>query len=179
MKHGLSSSPDEARGSAHADHKTVGKVRTELEATGDIPQLTETVGGDGKSRKKPIHWQKRVHPEVAYPAANRGVTARTIIEEREGNPGSDADASADELDVPENPENFMIALLARLEEAHRMSKEADYLAKAMVGDPERFKRAFKKTSPEQLFKAARLVSEGWSEVAKTIAPPEQTKAAAA
>jgi hypothetical protein len=36
-----------------ADDKTVGKVRTELEATAEIPQLEKTVGGDGKSRSKP------------------------------------------------------------------------------------------------------------------------------
>jgi hypothetical protein len=34
-----------------ADHKTVAKVRAEKEATGEIPQLTKTVGKDGKSRK--------------------------------------------------------------------------------------------------------------------------------
>jgi hypothetical protein len=32
------------------DHKTVAKVRGELEATGEIPQLTETVGADGRAR---------------------------------------------------------------------------------------------------------------------------------
>jgi ParB-like chromosome segregation protein Spo0J len=36
---------------AKLDHKTVGKVRTELEATGEIPQLAETTGADGKKRK--------------------------------------------------------------------------------------------------------------------------------
>jgi protein gp37 len=35
-----------------ADHKTVGHVRRELEATGEIPQLTETVGADGKTRSR-------------------------------------------------------------------------------------------------------------------------------
>jgi hypothetical protein len=34
------------------DHKTVGKTRTRLEATGEIPQLKKTVGADGKSRSK-------------------------------------------------------------------------------------------------------------------------------
>jgi len=35
---------------AKVDHKTVGAVRTKLEATGEIPQLKETVGADGKKR---------------------------------------------------------------------------------------------------------------------------------
>ena len=35
---------------ARVDHKTVGTVRTKLEATGEIPQLKETVGADGKKR---------------------------------------------------------------------------------------------------------------------------------
>jgi hypothetical protein len=35
------------------DHKTVGKTRSKLEATGEIPQLKKTVGADGKSRSKP------------------------------------------------------------------------------------------------------------------------------
>jgi hypothetical protein len=35
------------------DDKTVAKVRTELEATADIPQLEKTVGRDGKAR--PAH----------------------------------------------------------------------------------------------------------------------------
>ena len=53
------------------------------------------LGADGKTRKKPIHWQQRVHPSVAYPAAAHGVTASTFIEAREQN---------DPLVVP-NPEN--------------------------------------------------------------------------
>jgi hypothetical protein len=34
-----------------ADHKTVGAVRKEKEATGEIPQLEKKVGADGKARK--------------------------------------------------------------------------------------------------------------------------------
>jgi hypothetical protein len=36
---------------AKVDNKTVGKVREKLEATEEIPQLTETTGKDGKRRK--------------------------------------------------------------------------------------------------------------------------------
>jgi hypothetical protein len=35
------------------DHKTVASVRAEKVATGEIPQLTQTVGKDGKARKPP------------------------------------------------------------------------------------------------------------------------------
>lgn len=33
---------------AHVDHKTVGSIRKELEAAGEIPQITKRTGGDGK-----------------------------------------------------------------------------------------------------------------------------------
>jgi hypothetical protein len=36
-----------------ASHVTVGAVRSEMEATGQIDQLTKTVGKDGKTRKQP------------------------------------------------------------------------------------------------------------------------------
>ncbi len=36
------------------EHKTVQSVRTESEATGEIPQLDKTVRADGKERRKPI-----------------------------------------------------------------------------------------------------------------------------
>jgi hypothetical protein len=35
------------------DHKTVGVIRVELVATGEIPQLKATTGKDGKTRKRP------------------------------------------------------------------------------------------------------------------------------
>lgn len=38
---------------AKVDHKTVGAVRREAEATGEIPQLDKTTGKDGKTRAKP------------------------------------------------------------------------------------------------------------------------------
>jgi hypothetical protein len=38
---------------AKADHKTVARIRTEKESTGEIPQLQKTIGADGKARKQP------------------------------------------------------------------------------------------------------------------------------
>jgi hypothetical protein len=81
------------------DHKTVAARRSELESTGDIPQLEKTVGADGKARKKPIHWQQRVHPDVAYEADRRGVTARAIIEQKHP---SDVSFDYDPKDDPES-----------------------------------------------------------------------------
>lgn len=49
-----------------ADHKTVAAVRRDREATGEIPRLKKTVGADGKARKQPVHWQRRVHPSAIY-----------------------------------------------------------------------------------------------------------------
>jgi hypothetical protein len=44
-----------------ADDKTVGKVRRELEATAEIPQLETTTGRDGKARKQPA--KRAVQPK--------------------------------------------------------------------------------------------------------------------
>jgi hypothetical protein len=60
----------------------VGKAREELSTAGQLEDKPR-IGLDGKERKKPIHWSKRVHPSVVYPAAAHGVTARTFIEARE------------------------------------------------------------------------------------------------
>jgi ParB-like nuclease domain len=49
-----------------ADHKTVGSVRAEKEATGEIPQLEKITGKDGKSR--PTTVKKRKAATAAKPA---------------------------------------------------------------------------------------------------------------
>jgi ParB-like chromosome segregation protein Spo0J len=43
---------------AKTDHKTVAKVRTEKESTGEIPQLAKTVGTDGRSRTTKLKAKK-------------------------------------------------------------------------------------------------------------------------
>jgi len=55
-----------------ADDKTVGSVRRELEATAEIPQLTKTIGKDGKARQQPAR----------KPAAPRAKAGLTIDEAR-------------------------------------------------------------------------------------------------
>jgi hypothetical protein len=56
-------------GQVKADDKTVGKVRRELEATAEIPQLEATTGKDGKARKQPI--KKKRHDVDDYLADKR------------------------------------------------------------------------------------------------------------
>jgi hypothetical protein len=46
-----------------ADDKTVAKVRSELEATSEIPRLEKTVGADGKRRARPL--KGRAKPKAA------------------------------------------------------------------------------------------------------------------
>ncbi len=53
------------------DHKMVGSVRTNLEATGEIPQLEKTVGKDGKSRKQPAPKAVSVKPPPPPTPAQR------------------------------------------------------------------------------------------------------------
>jgi len=65
-----------------ASPTTVGKAREELSTTGQLEDKPR-VGLDGRERKKPIHWSKRIHPSVVYPAAAHGVTASAFIEARE------------------------------------------------------------------------------------------------
>jgi hypothetical protein len=68
-------------------------------------------------------------------------------------------AKADEeLDVPENPENYEIAFALRAEEADRLSRELEYLGKHMIADPARL-------TPDEIIKVVRTVAEAWSTVA--------------
>ena len=51
------------------DHKTVAAKREKLEATGEIPQLKERVGGDGKARTRPAEKPQRA-PISTKPATS-------------------------------------------------------------------------------------------------------------
>ena len=70
---------------AKASHVTVGAVRTELESTGQIDQLTETKGADGKSRKrKPKGKSGAKGKAITYQEVVDGKTARNayhVLEE--------------------------------------------------------------------------------------------------
>jgi hypothetical protein len=56
----------------NVDHKTVGKTRSKLEATGEIPQLEKTVGSDGKSRSKSKRSAKPAAPPKSIIELDRG-----------------------------------------------------------------------------------------------------------
>jgi hypothetical protein len=58
-----------------ADDKTVANVRTELEATADIPQLTKTTGADGKQRKQ----RKQLSPDEVHERSKRRATKAAAI----------------------------------------------------------------------------------------------------
>jgi hypothetical protein len=69
------------------DHKTVGKTRSKLEATGEIPQLKKTVGADGKSRPKikkkpkksvPTDADHHKVPPVTVPGLTADEVARAV-----------------------------------------------------------------------------------------------------
>jgi hypothetical protein len=65
------------------DHKTVAAVRTEKVATGEIPQLTKTVGKDGKTRKartKPDAWEYKTGTATACYTAGDGAQIYKVEE---------------------------------------------------------------------------------------------------
>jgi hypothetical protein len=65
-----------------ADHKTVGSVRDNLKATGEIPQLETTTGKDGKARKQPI--KRAIQPKpIALRADRRRVEQDINVESPE------------------------------------------------------------------------------------------------
>lgn len=60
LKHAPERSDRQVAKAAGVDHKTVGRVRREVEATGEIPHSEQHVGADGRVRKAaadPIHWR--------------------------------------------------------------------------------------------------------------------------
>jgi hypothetical protein len=58
-----------------ADHKTVGKVRKEMESIGDVPQLEKTTGADGKARKQPTKRKPAEQKVFDSPQEARGQAA--------------------------------------------------------------------------------------------------------
>jgi ParB-like chromosome segregation protein Spo0J len=54
-----------------ADGKTVAKVRADLEATAEFPQLKKRVGGDGKARAQPVKKKKKAKPARPDPRSQQ------------------------------------------------------------------------------------------------------------
>jgi hypothetical protein len=107
---------------ATADHKTVGSVRSELEATGEIPQLDKTVGADGKSRKQ------KPKEQVASAMAGNAVDPETSAEQRKAiyaDPEPEAAAQAAQPDAEPEPERTVVtkatlmAIVAQIPEIGR------------------------------------------------------------
>lgn len=95
-----------------ADDKTVGKVRAQLEATAEIPQLKKTVGADGKSRGRP----KGVRPKspdvddlVLFNVANSPESIARKIFDAVGAAKSEQIAKAiQEIVAPKIPDDLSI-----------------------------------------------------------------------
>jgi hypothetical protein len=77
----------------NVDKNTVGKERKQLESTGEIHQLDQTRGNDGKTRRR----SKRKSRPAPSPAVQRGAEART------DEPLADAGDTATETPAPPAP----------------------------------------------------------------------------
>jgi flagellin-specific chaperone FliS len=146
-----------------ADHHKVAKVRHQLESTGEVAPVEKTVGADGKARKQPSKKPERNPVEATkddsaeqYMAFEEALQA---IEE-----------ANEELDVPENPANYVAAFALRAEEADRLSRELEYLGKHMMAEAKHFKQKMK---PDEIIKVVRTIAEAWSTVADKL---EQARA---
>jgi hypothetical protein len=107
LKRDPSKSDRQVARAAGADHKTVAAVRAESEATGEIPQLKERKGKDGKTRKQPASKPRgaKSKPKTdeltddVEASANARKTEAARIEEQLGDP--------DEPPEPDRPERIV------------------------------------------------------------------------
>jgi hypothetical protein len=134
----------------NVDNKTVAKVRTEMERREEIPHVETRT--DSKGRKQPS----------SKPKSETADENLKVLDE--------AFRKNEELDVPEDPANYEIAFLVRMEDAHRMSGEVEYLGKHMIADATRFKGKLK---TDEVVEAVRKLAEAWSTVADKL---EQARA---
>jgi hypothetical protein len=135
----------------NVDNKTVAKVRTEMERREEIPHVETRT--DSKGRKQPS----------SKPKSETADENLKVLDE--------AFRKNEELDVPEDPANYEIAFLVRMEDAHRMSGEVEYLGKHMIADATRFKGKLK---TDEVVEAVRKLAEAWSTVADKL---EQARSA--
>jgi ParB-like chromosome segregation protein Spo0J len=61
------------------DHKTVSKIRKKAESTGEIPQLEERTGADGKQRRKPTPKQEPPFQQTAGKQAKPEPSTKHLI----------------------------------------------------------------------------------------------------
>src|SRR6516225_5659184 len=97
-----------------ADHKTVGAVRAEKEATGEISSVEKRIGMDGKARKRPAKKNRRRGQSEAVAAAAMIAEHDAIMRDIRGN---DAD--------PEGSAKKRGAHYAEMEDEHDRDIELD------------------------------------------------------
>src|SRR5262249_1878283 len=64
----------------HAKRNEARKRGKGAKALIERPGKFDREPGEGNTKKKPIHWQQRIQPEIAYERDIRGVKTRTILE---------------------------------------------------------------------------------------------------
>jgi hypothetical protein len=144
-----------------ADHKTVGDVRSKLEATGEIPQLKKTTGKDGKARKQ-RNSRRRSHPEL--PAQVR-VSGR-VVKTDDFSPAAQEqiakaleETPAEECPDCDTPQDFWQRSLSNLA-GDSITMEA--LWKRLFGDWEKFEVT------SDLVTLAEQAAEAWSKLAANL-----------
>ncbi len=112
------------------DHKTVASVRAVKVATGEIPQLTKTLGKDGKKRKQPklkpkppTTAIKPKDPAIAA-AADRAVARSEVSQKNQALISGTADAACASAKEPKT----IIVLERYLDFAMMIEEEAERLA---------------------------------------------------
>ncbi|MCF6100351.1 ParB/Srx family N-terminal domain-containing protein [Mesorhizobium muleiense] len=78
LKAGPERSNRQIAGVVKASHVTVGKVREEMEATGQVDQLTKTVGADGKARTRDRHKPGHAKRNAASILSVQDVLAKSL-----------------------------------------------------------------------------------------------------
>lgn len=131
------------------DHKTVQAVRRDVEATGEIPQLSKTIGADGKARPKP-----KGPPPAKEPAVLRPPSGEEPAKARRGSlrmvpdPDFQAEAEAAARDIEiERDERIALAgageLVAENERLTTLNRGLQQRINDLVGEVAQFKRKAK------------------------------------
>jgi ParB-like chromosome segregation protein Spo0J len=112
------------------DHKTVGNVRAELEATGEIPQLESTTGADNKVRKRKPRKPKvgGEKEKITYQKVTNASTALNAYRLFEGHlldALQDVSEHSDFSQADELAQATIAKLQERLSEMQPEEKEAD------------------------------------------------------
>jgi hypothetical protein len=146
------------------DHKTVGSVKADLQATGEIPQLDKTVGRDGRSRTstpqpKSIHLPGADGKRAVQASAVK--TIQPVLTPAES-------AKLDELVVAEAAAKKNLALLPSPDAAVQLSKETGGWVKGSDGEMHLYVPP-EQTKQYDVWLAMRPLVSGLAEPAHTAA----------